>query len=148
MSDAPPLAWKIVNWIGIVSQLINARGEKLLKPLELNVTDFAVLTHMIARESEARTVTAIAAAMQMNQPNVTKIVAKLMKRKAVRAAPNSADGRSKLLALTPEGRALHQRALHIFGPAFAELFASWTLDEQRVLYQGLDRLKIFLDADR
>lgn len=148
MSDAPPLAWKIINWIGIVSQLINARGEKLLKPLELNVTDFAVLTHMIARESEARTVTAIAAAMQMNQPNVTKIVAKLMKRKAVRATPNGADGRSKLLALTPEGRALHQRALQIFAPAFAQLFASWTLDEQRALFQGLDRLKIFLDANR
>ena len=146
--DKAERGWRIVNWIAIINQLATAKGERALKPLRLTATEFSVLSHIVAREAEARTVTAIAAAMQMLQPNVTKIVAKLAARKALRLTPNEADGRSKLIALMPAGRALHAQALAAFAPMIAGTFASWSGEDMERLYAGLDRLKTWLDANR
>ncbi len=148
MDAKQALGWRIVNWIGISNQLLTAKGEASLKPLGLTPTEFSVLNHFNHRPDEPKTVTGIAAAMQMNQPNVTKIVAKLAKRKALAVRPNGADGRSKLLELTPAGRELHARALAAFAPLIGEAIEGWSEAELAQLFAGLDRLKVWLDSNR
>ena len=148
MDSKTTLGWRVINWIGIIDQLARAKGERTLKPLGLTTTEFSVLNHIVAREAEAKTVTAIAAAMQMLQPNVTKIVAKLVKRRVLKLALNAKDGRSKLITLTVEGRALHAKAISAFAPLIGETLAGWDVSEVEVLFAHLDRLKTWLDENR
>ena len=74
----PPLAFRIVNWIGIIDQLTTTEGNRLLKPLGLPLPQLVMLNHFSHRPDEARTVTSIARALQQPQPGVTKNVQNLV----------------------------------------------------------------------
>jgi len=105
---APPLAFRIVNWIGILGQLTSTEANRLLKPLGLGLPQFVLLNHFSHRPDEARTVTDIARALQQPQPGVTKTVQKLVDKGWLGERANGRDGRSKLLVLTAAGKAKHR----------------------------------------
>jgi len=104
------------------------------------------LNHFSHRPHETKTVTSISSAMQQPQPGVTKTVQKLLGRKLLKAEPDPADKRSKLLTITPKGLEIHQRAIVAFVPRFSESFDGWDEAEMLMLFQHLDRLKIWLDS--
>ena len=112
----PPLPFRIVNWIGIIDQLASTEANRLLKPLGLPLPQFVLLNHFSHRPDEARTVTAIARALQQPQPGVTKNVQKLVAKGWLRERTNGDDGRSKLLVLTPAGLAKHRAAIAALMP--------------------------------
>lgn len=140
------IGWQIFNWIGIINQLATHRAERSLAELKLPMPQFILLNHFSHRPNEVKTVTAVAAAMQQPQPGVTKTIQKLVARKLLKAEPDPADKRSKLLTITPKGLEMHQRAVAAFVPRFAEVFEGWEDSEMHTVFQHLDKLKVWLDT--
>ncbi len=140
------LGWRIFNWIGIINQLASHRAEMTLAELKLPMPQFVVLNHFSHRPHETKTVTSVASALQQPQPGVTKTIQKMLVRKLLKAEPDPADKRSKLLTITPKGMELQQRAINAFIPRFAESFDGWDEAEMLELFGRLDRLKIWLDT--
>ena len=77
---APPLAFRIVNWIGIINQLSSTEANRVLKPLGLGLPQFILLNHFSHRPEETRMVTEIARALQQPQTGIMKTVQKLVER--------------------------------------------------------------------
>lgn len=144
----PPLAFRIVNWIGIIDQLATTEANRVLKPLGLQMSQFVLLNHLSRRPDEPRTVGAIARALQQQQPAVTKTVQKLVDKGWLRERTSDSDGRSKLLTLTAAGLARHRAAVTALMPGLERAFADWSERDQRTLFALLDRLKVWLDEDR
>ena len=144
----PHLAFRIVNWIGIIDQLTTTEANRVLKPLGLQMSQFVLLNHLSRRPDEPRTVGAIARALQQQQPAVTKTVQKLVDKGWIRERASDTDGRSKLLTLTAAGLARHRAAVAALVPGVERAFAGWSERDQRTLFSLLDRLKAWLDEDR
>ena len=144
----PPLAFRIVNWIGIIDQLASTEANRVLRPLGLQMPQFVLLNHFSHRPDEPRTVTGVARALQQPQPGVTKNVQKLVAKGWLRERANGGDGRSKLLVLTPAGLAKHRAAIVALAPGLARAFADWPERDQQALFAMLDRLKLWFDQDR
>jgi DNA-binding MarR family transcriptional regulator len=143
-----PLAFRIVNWIGIIDQLTSTEANRALKPLGLQLPHFVLLNHFSHRPEESKTVTGVARALQQPQPGVTKNVQRLVAEGWLRERVHGDDARSKLLVLTPAGLAKHRAAVAALMPGLARAFADWTEKDQRTLFALLDRLKLWFDADR
>ena len=140
--------FRTMAWIGIVEQLARTMAERTLKEVGLSYAEFSMLTHFSHGHPPEKTVTGIAADMQQTQPTVTKTVQKLVAKGLLRAAPNAADGRSRLLTLSAKGSQLHARAVTRLGPAIARALDGWSEEELASFFRQLDRLKIWLDANR
>ena len=79
--SAPPLPFRIINWIGIIDQLAGSAANRLLAPLDLPLPQFIVLNHFGHRpgaENGGHTIMALARALQQPQPGITKTVQKLV----------------------------------------------------------------------
>lgn len=139
---------RIVTHVGIIEQLVRSAGERLLKEAGLTYPEFAMLMHFSHGRPPEKTVTGIAAAMQQNQPAVTKTAQKLLAKGLLKASPSAADGRSKTLTLTAKGRAAHERALALYAPLMLRAFEGWEEGDLGDLARLLDRLKTWLDANR
>ncbi|MBM3643616.1 MAG: winged helix-turn-helix transcriptional regulator [Alphaproteobacteria bacterium] len=149
MTDpAPPLPFRIVNWIGIVEQLATAEANRVLRPLELPMPLFVLLNHFSHRPGEPKTVTGIARALQQPQPGVTKNVQKLVARGWLAEKDHGVDGRSKLLTITPAGLKCHRAAIETLMPGLAGAFTDWSEADLRKFFGFLDRLKLWLDGHR
>lgn len=144
----PPLAFRIVNWIGIIDQLASTEANRALKAHGLALPQFVLLNHFSHRLDEPKTITAIARAFQQPQPGVTKTVQKLVAKGWLRERSDGRDGRSKQLHITPRGLARHQAALQALMPKLAEAFSDWSEKDQQALFSQLDRLKQWFDRDR
>jgi len=145
---AADLRFRIVNWIGIIDQLAGTRANALLAPLDLTLPQFALLNHFSWRGEAGLTVGAVARAMQQPQPGITKTLQKLEERGFLWSVPNPEDGRSRLLHMSEAGRTAHHAAVGVLGEALAAPFADWSQDELELCFRLLDRLKLWLDANR
>ena len=149
--SAPPLPFRIINWIGIIDQLAGSAANRLLLPLDLPLPQFTVLNHFSHRpgaESGGHTIMALARALQQPQPGITKTVRKLVDKGFLAERTNPRDGRSKLLQMTSKGIAAHQAGIASLMPELARAFDSWSAEDMQRLFADLDRLKVWLDADR
>ena len=149
--SVPPLPFRIINWIGIIDQLAGNAANRLLAPLDLPLPQFIVLNHFSYRpgaESGGHTIMALARALQQPQPGITKTVQKLVDKGFLVERANPRDGRSKLLQMTPKGIAAHQAAIAVLMPELARAFDGWPAEDMQRLFADLDRLKLWLDADR
>ena len=146
-----PLPFRIVNWIGIIDQLAGSMANRLLAPLNLPLPQFVLLNHFSYRPGEdgrGHTIMTLARALQQPQPGITKTVQKLVDKGFLAERINPRDGRSKLLQMTPEGRAAHQTAIAALMPELARAFEGWSPEAMQRLFADLDRLKLWLDAER
>ena len=149
--SAPPLPFRIINWIGIIDQLASTAANRVLAPLDLPLPQFILLNHLSYRpgtDDGGQTVMALARALQQPQPGVTKTVQKLVDKGFIAERANPHDARSKLLRMTPKGAAAHQVAIAALMPELARTFDRWSGEEMQRLFADLDRLKLWLDADR
>lgn len=146
-----PLPFRIVTWIGIIDQLTGSLANRLLVPIDLALPQFILLNHFSHRPGEngdGHTIMALARALQQPQPGITKTVQKLVDKGFLAERVNPRDGRSKLLQMTSEGRAAHQAAIAALMPELARAFEGWSAEDMQRLFADLDRLKVWLDADR
>lgn len=148
MSGGPDIRFRLVNWIGIIDQLATTKANQVLADLDLPMHRFVMLNHFSHRPDEPRTVSAVARAMQQNQPAVSKTANALVAAGLLRWAPNPEDGRSKLLHLTEAGRAAHWEAIQRLMPFLEGAFDGWTETELTDFFGYLDRLKQYLDRNR
>lgn len=146
--ELPSSDFRIINWIGIISQLTDTRMRQLLDGTDVPPPQFILLNHFMHQPDEGKTVSGIAWAMQQPQPGITKTVAKMLKKEFLRAEDNPADGRSKILYLTKAGKQAHAEAQARLEAALADTFDGWREWEKKDFFGFLDRLKIYLDENR
>lgn len=147
--DAPkggPLAMRVLNEIGIISQLGSA---ELLRVLErgMGVSEFGVLNHFV-RLGDGRTPSWLAKAFQMAKPSMTAIIAKLEAKGYVSVETVEEDRRQKLVRITKAGREAHARALKAVGPTGAKIAADFGEKRLAALLPELQALRAYLDEAR
>ncbi|MEH6474710.1 MAG: MarR family winged helix-turn-helix transcriptional regulator [Sneathiella sp.] len=142
------LDFQIINWIGIIEQLTAEKSKQLLEGTDVPPPQFKLLNHFSHRPDEGKTVTQIATAMQQPQPGVTKTAAKMVLKQYLREHANPDDGRSKILFLTDTGKAAHLMARTRLITGMSQTFDGWEEADKKQFFEHLDRLKIFLDANR
>ena len=108
-TEADPLAFQVLNEIGIIDQLAQNRAARLLGPA-LNLSQFVVLNHF-TRLGGPRSLVQLASAMQVTKGAMSNTVARLAAKGLVEVMPDPADGRGKLVSLSDAGRAARQQAL-------------------------------------
>ncbi len=144
--EAGRLLFEVLNEIGIISQLARAQFESIL-PKGVLQPHFSVLNHLI-RVSDGRTPNDLARAFQVPKTSMTHTLSGLEQRSWVELKPNPADGRSKLVWLTDEGRAFREQAIESMAPHIGGLIEALDLDDLfstlpvlKELRETLDRLR-------
>ena len=122
---APATRSDLFQLIAAITRLRDAKLDRTLKPLGLNVTRCQALTAIARREP--CTMSELADLSAIDRTTLTRIVDQLVARDLAQRATRSQDRRQVLLTLTPEGRAVHRSALDAIG------------EVDRVALQGLPR---------
>ena len=105
-----------------------------------------------AHGSDGLTQRAVAVVTLMDKVAVNRACKVLEQRGLIARAHNTADGRSHLLELTGEGRAIHEEVMPLARETERELFEGFAEDEQATLRAMLERMRLraseLLDAAR
>ncbi len=109
--DKDPLAFRIFNEIGIISQLSSAVMERVL-PHGLTMSQFGVLNHFVHLGGE-RTPAGLAEAFQVTRGAMTNTLARLDKAGFVMMRPDPKDGRGKIVTITEAGRSMCEACLSV-----------------------------------
>jgi DNA-binding MarR family transcriptional regulator len=141
----PPI-FVLLNEIAIIEHLARNRLEQTL-PDGLLAPHFGVLNHLV-RLGDGRSPVRIARAFQVAKGAMTNTLQRLEARGFVRLEPDPADGRGKLVFLTPAGRAAREAAIAALAPLLAELARVLPRQEVAALLPGLQRLRAYLDRAR
>lgn len=147
MPDGTAQRWfALFNDIAILAQLSGALMEARLPPGFL-VSHYGVLSHL-SRVKDGRTPLDLARAFQVPKTTMTHTLAGLEKAGLVRVAPNPADGRSKCVWLTEEGRSFLTRAVAALAPDMAALEAAHPLATLGEAPEALAHLRTVMDKMR
>ncbi len=90
----------------------------------------------------------IAAAVEVNQPGVTKIVKKFEGAGMVKVARDSADSRKRLVSITDKGRGDFIAIQQQIAPDVQTWFADWESSDASLFLAQLQRLAGALDGQR
>ncbi|MEM8740974.1 MAG: MarR family transcriptional regulator [Pseudomonadota bacterium] len=143
----PEAAWfQLFNEIGIIAQLSRAAFEARM-PQDLALPQFSVLNHFV-RLGDGRSPLDLARAFQVPKTTMTHTLSVLEEKGLVSFAPNPRDGRSKLVYITPPGRAFRDAAIAALGPDLVELQAEFGDGLPDRLLPDLRRLRAQMDAAR
>jgi DNA-binding MarR family transcriptional regulator len=143
---AAPELFEFFNEIGIISQLSSALFSRTL-PGGVHVAHFSILNHMV-RLGDGRTPVQLASAFQLTKATITHSLGVLEKAGFVRLQPNPQDGRSKLVYLTPEGRAFRDEAIQSVRPAFQPIMEKLDPEFLTSLIPHLRKVRRALDEAR
>jgi DNA-binding MarR family transcriptional regulator len=141
-----PLAFQVLNEIGIVAQLAGNRMERLMPP-GLSMAGFFVLNHFVRLGGE-RSPLALARAFQVSKGAMTNTVQRLEAAGWVSVSPDPKDGRAKRVAITEAGRAVREACVARLGPSLAEVETGVGQPRLEALLPELRRLRAWLDANR
>ncbi|GAA3232136.1 MarR family winged helix-turn-helix transcriptional regulator [Dactylosporangium siamense] len=140
------LQGRAMRELSIAHQLAETRLNRALRPLGLTMTHTAVLLHLA--NAGPCSVGDIAAAMEVNQPAVSKTLKTLAERGAVTVAAAADDARRREVALTPLGGDLIGQAMQAMHPDATVAFAG--LDDARLIHlvELLAEVRATLDGAR
>ncbi len=141
-----PLAFRVFNEIGIIEQLSRTLFERVM-PDGLTLPQFTVLNHFVrlgGEHSPAR----LAGAFQVTKQTMTSTLQRLERGGYVAIRPDPADGRAKIVSITPEGRAMRERCVQALEPALAHMATLIDDASLEALLPGLVKLRRVLDEDR
>jgi DNA-binding MarR family transcriptional regulator len=144
--DASAVYFQLFNEIGIIAQLSGNRFQRRL-PHDLTVAQFSLLHHCM-RLGDGWTPARLAAAFQVTKGTMTNTLQKLEAKGFIRVDPDKDDARSKRVFLTPAGRSARDAALKALAPDLAELPAGFPPALAAEILPALERLRIWLDANR
>ena len=145
-SEHDPLVFRLLTEIGIIEQLARNHLERGL-PDGLTMSQFIVLNHMV-RLGGAWSPRRLANAFQVTKGAMTNTLKRLEGRALVTVSADPDDGRGKLVTLTDAGLDMRQRCVESTGPMLAAISRSFTDEEFAAVLPVLERIRIFLDANR
>lgn len=134
--------------LSISTQLYSTRMGALLDRFGLTEAQFSVLNHLARRSPEGQSVTAIAAAVEVKQPAVSKMASKFEGMGWARFEATQSDARSKQVFLTEAGHTHLQEVQRALLPDYVEMLAGWSDEEISALTAQLFRLVGWLDQNR
>jgi DNA-binding MarR family transcriptional regulator len=141
-----PLAFQLLNEVGILSQLSANRAARLLAP-GLNLSQFSLLNHF-SRLGGERSLVQLASAMQVTKAAMTNTVTRLQAKGLLAVQPDPQDGRGKLVSLTPAGLAARQQAVRQLGQGLAEMASAISTQDLADALAALRKLRVWFDANR
>jgi DNA-binding MarR family transcriptional regulator len=141
-----PLAFQVLNEVGILSQLSSRRAAQLLAP-GLNLPQFSLLNHFTRLGGEHALVQ-LAAAMQVTKGAMTNTVARLQAKGLLAVQPDPLDGRGKRVSLTPAGLAARQQAVQQLGQGLLGMGQAVNAKELADALVALRKLRVWFDANR
>lgn len=137
---------KVFAEIAMIDQLVTNRLDRVL-PEGLSHAQFGVLSHF-CRHSEVATPVELARAFQVTKGAMTNTLQRLESQGYVAIEPDPADGRRKLVAITPEGQTVHHQALSALRPMTESLRSAFTEAEFAAALPFLKALRVWLDESR
>ena len=140
------LAFQMMNEIGIIQQLSVTELNRRL-PDGMHFSHFSVINHL-SRLGDGRTPARIAAAFQVTKATMTNTLSKLSSRGMINIRANPADGRSKLVYLTPEGKKFLIRAQAAVQPMLEQMDSDLDLEQLTGMLPQLQELREYLDTHR
>jgi MarR family transcriptional regulator, transcriptional regulator for hemolysin len=141
----PPLPARLGQQLGIVSTLYRGLIERLLAPHDVTWAQFTLLLHL-ARRGGASRISEIAAAIELTQPAVSKVVQKFAQSRWIEIGRDDTDARNRPVRITTEGMARLAAMQRSFGPVFGELLDGWQQADLERLVVDLARLTEKLNA--
>lgn len=134
--------------LSISTQLLSTRMGTFLDQFDLTEAQFSVLNHLARRMPEGQSITAIAAAVEVKQPAVSKMVTKFEGLGWVRFEATQGDARSKHVFLTSTGKAHMIEVQRALLPDYVDMLEGWSDEEITSLTAQLFRLVGWLDKNR
>ncbi len=139
--------------LSVMGQLFTTRMDQRLQALDLTVAQYGILNHIARVQADGLAgaglrISDIAAAVEVQQPAVTKAVTKFENMGLVSTAVDRDDKRTRLVLLTDKGFGLLAGSRQLFREevmAFRQLFSP---EEVGRLNAGLARLTGWLDTNR
>ena len=132
--------------IGILAQLSQTQFERLM-PAGMTLAQFTVLDHCV-RVSDGRSPATLARAFQVTKGTMTSTLQRLEQKGLVVIRADPRDGRSKIVRITEEGRAMREACIAATRPWSKDLLAKLDAREISELTPRLAALRNILDADR
>lgn len=113
----------------------------LARACGLSVTEFDALFYLHLHVADEPRIGALQDAVDLSQPALSRLVARLEQRGLLCREPAPEDARAATLRLTPAGETLLEQAATVHARVVHEVFASrFTDDEQATLLQILGRI--------
>lgn len=132
--------------MAISSQLFTTRVGQVVGSTGLNYTQFSMLNHLEVHSNAS--ISDLAAAMEINQPGVSKVVQRLSETKLVTVHPDPDDSRRKRVSLSPAGTEALSKARDALGIDGEAWFAHWSVPDLTSFRDGLAQLTTWLDDNR
>jgi DNA-binding MarR family transcriptional regulator len=145
MSDeAGDLAGFLPYQLSVASNAVSALiAERYRKRFALKIPEWRIMAVLGASGEGGGSMTqrALTAATVMDKVAVNRAARVLEERGLIARLPNPGDGRSHLLALTDEGRAIHAEVMPLARATEAELLAEFPREDEARLRALLARLR-------
>jgi len=147
MSSPDPLAFKVLNEIGIIDQLASHAFTQVL-PRSMTIAQFSVLNHFVRLNHDWRTPAQLASAFQVSRPTMSNTLARLERAGLVDISPDPEDGRGKRVSVTARGRAMRDDCIARLAKPLAEMHAHVPSELIEKLDPLLTQLRQILDQMR
>ena len=145
-SPDDPLLFTVFNEVGIIEQLARTAFERVL-PAGLTVPQFSVLNHFV-RLGGPKTPAQLADAFQVSRTTMSNTLGRLVAAGYIAERPDPQDGRSKLIDITPQGRAARAAAVAAVAPLLEAIAGRIDAGALAAALPALQMLRAELDAGR
>lgn len=132
--------------MAIASQLFTTRVGQVIGTTGLTYTQFSMLNHLEVHPDAS--ISDLAAAMEINQPGVSKVVQRLSDLTLVDVRPDPNDSRRKRVSLAAPGTEALKNARAALGVDGEAWFSDWSKDDLASFRNGLAQLTTWLDNNR
>lgn len=139
------IAVSLFGELFMADQLARARLSKVL-PKGMELSHFGVLNHL-AGQSDERTPAQLARAFHVTRGAMTNTLSRLEWAGHVHIRPDWDDARSKLVAISPAGRAARDAAVAVIAPVIAEVVKSLGSEKVRAVLPVLRELRTRLEDE-
>jgi len=144
-----PLIAECSTWLSIVSKLFDTRMGILLAPHGLTPSQFSILHHIARQRIEGgHSISQIAAAVEVEQPAVTKAITKFQNMRLVSITAHPSDKRSKIVQPTDEASRLIGMIYKDMGPDLFNVFNSLNGSDIEAFAAQIKTLGQWLDKNR
>lgn len=127
------------------SLLLNLLQQECLEPMNLTFVEYSVLR--VLREGRLSP-SRLADAVVRTTGGMTKLLDRLERRGLVERVPDPEDRRGVLVAITPDGRELADKASAAYSVGRDRILRRLTAGERKAIETGLERLAAVFEDDR